>query len=275
MPEGLEAEIYRRSAVACVGRTIEAVQVDDMQPEAIEIRASLPGSTVTSVGRHGKLVLVELHTEGIVPGTIPSVVHRNGGDLTLGLHFGMTGRLIIDGAAAIDRLEYGSNRDDPAWNRLIITFVGGQVLRVNDPRRWARFTMEPDDERLGPDVLSLTRADLAVGTAKRQRALKAVLLDQTVIAGFGNLCVDEVLWHASLDPRRPAGGLSSRELGRLWRTTIAELPAMLGRGGSHTGTINPALRASGGPCPRRSCCGHLQRGEVGGRTTIWCPSHQR
>lgn len=261
MPEGLEAEIYRRAAATCVGRTIADVEVDDVQREMLEIRASLPGATIVAAGRHGKLVLIELESADA--------------PMTLGLHFGMTGRLIIDGAAAIERLEYSSHRDEPAWNRLVITFFGGEVMRVNDPRRWARFTMAPDDGRLGPDVLALTRAELTSGLAGRKRAIKAVLLDQSVIAGFGNLCVDEVLWHGGLDPHRPAGGLTVREIGRLWRTTVTELDAMLSRGGSHTGTISPALRAVGGSCPRRSCRGVLQRGEVGGRTTIWCSTHQR
>ncbi len=261
MPEGLEAEIYRRAASATVGRTIEAVVVDDLQLEAAAIRSSLPGAMVAAVGRHRKLVIVELD---------------HGGDRsTLGLHFGMTGRLIVDGSAAIDQLEYASGRDDPAWDRLVVTCVDGGVLRVNDPRRWATFTMAPTPEHLGPDVLTLTRAELVVALGRRRRSLKATLLDQSIIAGFGNLCVDEVLWHASLDPGRAAGGLTGREVGRLWRTTTTELPAMLARGGSHTGTLSPEVRSQGGPCPRPRCRGVLVRLQVGGRTTVYCPTHQR
>lgn len=262
MPEGLEAEIYRRAAVACVGRTIDSVDVDEMQAEAVAIHHTLPGATITAARRHGKLVLVELDSSQHEP-------------VTLGLHFGMAGRLIVDGNAAIDQLEYSSHRDEPAWDRLVIEFDGGGALRVNDPRRWATFTLMPDDARLGPDVLGLTRGELDHALHGRARAIKALLLDQTVIAGFGNLCIDEVLWHASIAPDRRAVDLTAREVERLWGVTVSELPAMLERGGSHTGTINPALRAVGGRCPKPRCRGQLQRGTVGGRTTIWCPVHQR
>jgi formamidopyrimidine-DNA glycosylase len=262
MPEGLEAEIYRRAAATCIGRTMRRVHVDDLQPEAAALRWSLPGATITDVGRRGKLVLVDL-------------VDAEGGDLELGLHFGMTGRLVVDGASAIERLEYSSHRDDPGWDRLRVEFDDGGVLRVNDPRRWARFTLTPDSSRLGPDILSVTRDDFTVALQGRARALKALLLDQTLIAGFGNLCVDEVLWHAALDPHRPGGLVSRREVGRLWRSTVTELPAMLLRGGSHTGTIDPQLRAVGGSCPKPRCRGVLRRSVVGGRTTVWCPDHQR
>ena len=261
MPEGLEAEIYRRVAATCVGRRIRRAQVDHNQTEAPALEWSLPGASITDARRHGKLVLVDLR-------------HADGGDFVLGLHFGMTGRLVVDGASAIERLEYSSHRDDPAWDRLLVEFEDGGVLRVNDPRRWAKFTLMPDSSRLGPDVLSITRHDLTIALRGRARALKAVLLDQTVIAGFGNLCVDEVLWHAALDPHRPGGLVSRRDVGRLWRATVTELPAMLQRGGSHTGTIDPQLRTVGGRCPKPRCRGVLQRSVVGGRTTVWCPKHQ-
>jgi formamidopyrimidine-DNA glycosylase len=262
MPEGLEAEIYRRTAATCIGRTIDRVDVDESQPEARALQWSLPGASITDVRRHGKLVIVDLTS------------CADGGPLNLGLHFGMTGRLVVDGASAIERLEYSSHRDDPAWDRLRIEFVGGGVLRVNDPRRWAKFTMMPDSSHLGPDVLSVTRDDFTVALHGRTRALKALLLDQSLIAGFGNMCVDEVLWHAALDPHRPGGLVTRREIGRLWKATVTELPAMLQRGGSHTGTIDPQLRAVGGRCPKPRCRGVLRRSVVGGRTTIWCPTHQ-
>ena len=80
----------------------------------------------TSADRVGKLLL--LGTDGP----------------TIGLHFGMTGRLVLDGTAPIERLEYGSRRDEPRWDRLRIELTDGGVLRVNDPRRWARFSIDPD-----------------------------------------------------------------------------------------------------------------------------------
>jgi formamidopyrimidine-DNA glycosylase len=254
MPEALEAEIYRRAAAATAGRTIAAVEIDERQRMAREIAAELPGLTVEGADRHGKLVLLDL------------------GATRLGLHFGMTGRLIVDGAAAIDQLEYASGRDDPRWNRLVITFDDGGVLRVNDPRRWAVFTLDPDTSRLGPDVFEVTAAHLAQRARRRSSAVKTMLLDQSVVAGFGNLCVDEVLWQAGLSPLARSKQVSEAMWDLVVATTREHLPAMLARGGSHRGTIDPEVRASLPPCPRDG--GAMHRDQVGGRTTIWCPVHQ-
>jgi len=259
VPEALEAELYRRSAEATIGRPVVGVDVDARQEMASEIRAVLSGRSVTKARRHGKLVLLDLSAP-------------DGEGPTLGLHFGMTGRLVVDGGAAIERLEYASGRDDPAWDRLVVTFADGGTLRVNDPRRWARFVLEPDTSRLGPDVLTLTAGELDAALAGRRAALKATLLDQSRIAGFGNLCVDEVLWQAGLSPLRPASSLGSGERERLLVATTRHLPAMLAQGGSHRGTISPDVRAALPPCALDGA--PLERSTVGGRTTVWCRSHQ-
>jgi formamidopyrimidine-DNA glycosylase len=260
MPEGLEAEIYRRAVERCTGRTIVRVDVDDRQAAAAELRALLPGRRVVGARRVGKLVLVHLAPR-----------------LVLGLHFGMTGRLVVDDLAPIAELEYGSGRDDPAWDRLVIRFRGrpprGGSVRVNDPRRWAVFSLDPDLGRYGPDVLSVGPDELAAACAGRRAAVKAVLLDQSAIAGFGNMCVDEVLWHAGIAPARQAASLSDEELLRLAEATAEHLPAMLARGGSHTGTISPEVRAAIPRCPLDG--EPLRRDAVGGRTSVWCPRHQR
>ncbi len=260
MPEGLEAEIYRRAAARCSGRIVKHVVVDERQAACEALRTLLPGRRVAGARRVGKLVLVDLEPESV-----------------LGLHFGMTGRLIVDGDAAIDRLEYASGRDDPAWDRLVVTFDDATsceagALRVNDPRRWAVFSIDPDVERLGPDFLSIDAVALGARLARRRAVLKAALLDQTVVAGFGNMCVDEVLWQAGLAPHRRACELSEAEVQHLVAAARTHLPAMLARGGSHCGTISPAVRAAMPACPRDG--GPLQRGTVGGRTTVWCPVHQ-
>ncbi len=259
MPEGLEAELYRRAAEPCVGRTIDAVVVDERQPMAAELMATLPGRRVIAARRVGKLVLLDLRSG------------RRAGP-TLGLHFGMTGRLVVDEVSAIERLEYASGRDDPKWDRFVLTFRNGGRLRVNDPRRWATFVLEPDEERLGPDFLAVSADELRLAVSRRRTALKAVLLDQRAIAGFGNLCADEILWQCGLDPARPANDLTARDLDGLVAAMRLHLPAMLARGGSHTGTISPEVRAAMPPCPRDGA--PLRRATVAGRTTVWCPVHQ-
>jgi formamidopyrimidine-DNA glycosylase len=97
-------------------------------------------------------------------------------------------------------------------------------------------------------------------------------MDQARLAGVGNLIADEVLWRAGLDPARPAGGLSPAELRRLHRHLGVGLAEMSERGGSHTGDLMEQ-RHPGGVCPRDGAA--LRRATVGGRTTWWCPVHQR
>ena len=146
-------------------------------------------------------------------------------------------------------------------------------MRFHDPRRLGRIWLHPSFDALGPDVLTLTRRQLAAALAGRRAPLKAVLLDQGAIAGLGNMLVDEVLWWAGLDPHRRAGSLEADEVAALQRAIRRRLPVMLRRGGSHTGMLAPAERDAVGWCRRDGAA--LARDVVGGRTTIWCPAHQR
>lgn len=258
MPEGLEAEIYRRAAAAAVGRTVGSVVVDDRQVAAEAIRSELPGQRIVAVGRHGKVVVVR------------------GDGVDLGLHFGMTGRLVVDDRAAIDQLAYSSGRDAPQWDRLVIGFTEGGSLRVNDPRRWARFDLDPDLSHLGPDVLDAAHGDgfrdVIAAALRGSRALKALLLDQSRLAGLGNMSADEVMFQAGVAPAVPAEEVNADGIDRLAAAIRTHLPAMLARGGSHTGELDPDRRARLPPCPHDGT--PLVRSVVGGRTTVWCPTHQ-
>jgi formamidopyrimidine-DNA glycosylase len=259
MPEGLEAEIWRRASEPLIGRTITDVVVDDRVVEE-GFAAAVAGATFTAARRRGKVVLLD--TDGP----------------TIGLHFGMTGRLVIDGDASIDRLAYASGRDDPAWDRLVLFATPGgraapPALRFNDPRRLGRVSLDPDLGHLGVDFTEVTARRLATAFAGRRGVLKSALLDQHVVAGLGNLCADEVLWWAGLDPRRTVDSLTPPEVDRLASAIRRRLPIMLARGGSTTGVLSPSVRAA---CPRCERDGEsLERLAVGGRTTVWCPRHQR
>jgi len=123
-----------------------------------------------------------------------------------------------------------------------------------------------DTDTDGP-VVGLRRA-----LAGSRAPLKARLLDQAHLAGVGNLTADEALWRAGLAPHREAGSLSPAEHRRLHRHLAATLGDLIARGGSHTGDLMPA-RTPGGRCPRDGA--ELRRETVGGRTTWWCPAHQR
>jgi formamidopyrimidine-DNA glycosylase len=258
VPEGLEIELYRRHADLVVGRRITEVSADDAWYvnglSSTAFNQAFRRRSITSTEAIGKLLI--LHTDG---------PHR------LGLRFGMTGRLVVDGAPGIGTLEYSSARLDPLWNRFGLRFAGGGTLTMNDPRRLGRAELDPDTSSLGPDARSLTLGKLRSALAKSGAPLKARLMDQHRIAGLGNLLTDEVLWRARISPERPAAALDPTEVTRLHRTIRATLPQLLDRGGSHTGDLMVA-RSPDGHCPR--CGVSIRRTTVGGRTTYWCPAEQ-
>ncbi len=220
-----------------------------------DLGSALEGRSVTDVGRIGKLLLLDLDGE------------RG----ALGLRFGMTGRLVVDDRAAIDKLEYSSDRDDRSWDRFSIDFAEGGRLRINDPRRLGGVELAPDLTRLGVDLFQATPARLRKALGSSTVALKSRLLDQKRVAGVGNLIADETLWKAGLDPARPAGSLTPAELDRLSSTLRRTARLMLIEGGSHTGRLQSA-RIRGGTCPRDGAT--LLRRTIGGRTSYSCPVHQ-
>jgi formamidopyrimidine-DNA glycosylase len=259
MPELPEVEAYRQLAERAVGRRITQVVARDAWYlkrglDARGAKRALVGRRVVGTRRIGKLLLLELD-----------------GDLVVGLRFGMSGRLVLDGVAGVDDLLYSSNRDERAWDRFVIRFEDGGELRMRDPRRLGGVELTPDETRLGLDAQSITLAGLRSALAASRSPLKARLMDQARVAGVGNLLADETLWRAGLDPRREAGSLDERELRRLQRHLRATVADLMARGGSHTGDFLPHRRA-GGRCARDGA--ELARATVGGRTTWWCPKHQ-
>ena len=254
----MEVEAYRALAERAEGRTVAEVHAPDAWYlkrglTAGDLRAALTGRPVTAARRIGKLLLLD--TSGP----------------TLGLRFGMTGRLHLDGVAGIDRLIYSSNRANPAWERLAVVFDDGGRLAVSDPRRLGGVELDPPEHHLGPDAATLTTAELRQALGPSRLALKARIMDQSRVAGIGNLLADEILWRAGLSPLRPAGSLADTEIRRLAGTVRRTVALLIRRGGSHTGDLM-LERRPGGVCPLDGQ--PLARAVVGGRTTWWCPAHQ-
>ncbi len=260
VPELIEVERYRRLAERAVGRTIAAVHADDEwfckgTTTSDALRATLPGRRFVRTCRRGKLLVL--------------VTDR---DVGLGLRFGMTGRLLVDGSPGVEDLGHASVREEPRWDRFALDFDDGGSLVVRDPRRLGGVELAPDVARLGPDAATIDAGALAVALGEASAPLKARLLDQARLAGLGNLLVDEVLWRAGLAPMRAAGSVDAADVAALAGVicdTIVELDA---RGGSHTGDLFGQRRADGA-CPIDGAS--LRRDAVGGRTTFWCPAHQR
>ncbi len=261
MPEVLEIETYRQLADRIVGTTITRGWADAYAAKKLSSRSSWARTvrdlTVTGTSRRGKLLLLE--TNGV----------------TLGMRFGMTGVLLIDDEAGIDGLFYGPHSYRAEWVRGGLEFSDGRRLVLHDPRRLGRFEIDPDLSELGPDALSLTRKqfDRMIHIARGEGPpIKARLLDQSVVAGVGNLLGDEILFRAGIDPRTPTGTLSTQQRADLFRAFNQTMRTLMRRGGSHTGDHMEA-RFPGGLCPRDGA--PMLQATIGARTTYWCSHHQK
>ena len=248
MPELPEAE-RARAAIERRALHRRIVAVDDRdtyvsRPHAPgEIERALVGHELTAAHRRGKTMWLETD-DGPV----------------LGLHLGMAGSIAIDAEPAPN-----------GWDRFVLEFDDGGRLALRDKRRLGRAILEPDLSRLGPDAAEISRTAFRSRVGAGRAPIKARLMDQSVIAGIGNLLADEILWQARLSPLRPANALSEEELDRLRRVVRSTLRTTIRRGGAHTGDFMPA-RERHGICPR--CGAEVTRATVGGRTTYWCPDEQ-
>ncbi|MHB1930233.1 MAG: DNA-formamidopyrimidine glycosylase family protein [Acidimicrobiales bacterium] len=261
MPELPELECYRQLAERALLRRIVGVDAHDAWmlkrgADAAAVTAALAGRRFTAARRRGKLLVLDV----------------DGGGPSLGLRFGMTGRLLVDGLDAVGALQHAPSSVERRWDRFSVRFADGGDLRLQDPRRLGGVELEPDEGRLGPDALAISEGQLAAALTGSAVAVKARIMDQGRVAGAGNLIADEVLWRSGLSPLRPAGSLDAADVAVLHRTLRSTLRLLIRRGGAHTGDLIPE-RHPGGRCPRDGA--PLVRATVGGRTTWWCPAHQR
>jgi formamidopyrimidine-DNA glycosylase len=257
MPELPEVERARALiAEHALHRRIVAVDDTDTyvcRPHAPgEIAEALVGRELLTAHRQGKSMWCETSGDG------PA----------LGLHLGMTGRIVIDEAEAGDPAPAVEAR---RADRFTIRFADGGALVLRDRRRLGRARLEPVIDRLGPDAAEVSRAEFRTRVGRGRVAVKSRIMDQAVIAGVGNLLADEALWRARLDPRRTVDTLGTDELDELRRELRAAIRSAIRHGGVHTGQVIEHRRA-GGHCPR--CGTEMARGTVGGRTTWWCPREQ-
>jgi formamidopyrimidine-DNA glycosylase len=254
-------EVERARALieeSALGRRIAAVDDGDTyvcRPHAPgEIAAALEGRALSAVHRRGKTIWCE----------------TDGGDgPVLGLHLGMAGRIVVDSDEAGDPRP---RMEGQGWDRFTLEFEDGGALHLRDMRRLGRAVLDPDLTGLGPDALEVSPKAFRERVGRGGAPVKARLMDQSVIAGVGNLLADEILWQARLHPQRAAGDLDDAELDALRRAVRWATRSAIRRGGAHTGELNPHRRP-GGRCPR--CGTELARARVGGRTTWWCPAEQK
>ena len=274
MPELPEVETARRLiADLALGRRIVGVDDADTfvcRPHSPgELRDALTGRMLTRAHRRGKALWCE--TSGTGGSAAPG---PPGPDL--GIHLGMSGRIVVtakDGWVAEGGDPPGRDAQPrkAEWDRFTLEFADGGRLALFDKRRLGRIQLNPDIAALGPDAGEVTQADFRALISKGTIAVKARLLDQSKIAGVGNLLADEVLWQAKVPPATPVSRLRRQDADRLYRALRSVLASAAAKGGAHTGDVI-AARHPGGTCPR--CGAEMVHGTVGGRSTWWCSREQ-
>jgi formamidopyrimidine-DNA glycosylase len=273
MPELPEVETVRRTLTPAIGARIAAVWDSGMplhmkrRPPRKKLRA-LVGAKITGVRRHGKYLLVDTDRPQ-----------------SLLVHLGMTGRFCLH-----------KKREPRATHTHLVLDLGARELRFADARRFGQLDVfVRADERahpalavLGPDALVPgvdPAALLEVARKRRGTTLKAFLLDQSVIAGVGNIYASEALWRAGLRPTTRTRRLTSAGAGRLadairevlenalekGGTTLSDFVAADGAAGENADFLWVYDRA-GQPCPR--CKGIIRRSVLQGRATYFCPTCQ-
>ena len=271
MPELPEVESARAVIErGALGRRI--VDVDDTDTYECrphrpgEIRAALLGRRLTGARRRGKSMwcTTSVAGRGRTPGP------------DLGIHLGMSGKIVIaDGRGhevdGGDYWERGRAPGDYRFSRFALTFADGGALLLIDPRRLGRVRLDPDLSALGPDAREITPAEFRTMLGRGTAPIKARLLDQTAIAGVGNLLADQILWLAKINPARRVTDLSRADVDRLVRATRRAVDAAIAGGGVHTLSVIE-FRKRDALCPR--CGSPMARGTVGGRTTWWCSREQ-
>jgi formamidopyrimidine-DNA glycosylase len=272
VPELPEVEYARRSLERWLLRThIDSVSVQDARildhgTKPARVVRALEGARVTAVGRRGKWLRIELDS-----------------GVRVFSHLGMTGKWVrarVDDAT----LKFEKVRFD------VSSAKQRRSVRYLDPRLFGRFVVVAKDKddlpvwiALGPDPLAdgIDVDALHAKLAKRKLAIKPTLLDQTVLAGVGNIHATEALFAARIDPRRPARDLSRKEVAALARgiTRSIEKAIALQDGPTITyveeaGAPNPFLvyGNEGTPCPR--CKRPLGKMILAGRGTVFCTQCQ-
>ncbi len=269
MPELPEVEtIARGLRSALIGRTITGVHVEWPRSVAThsvdDLRTELLGQRIEGLHRRAKYLIFDL----------------SGGGALL-IHLRMTGQLSVAPA-----------HSPPApYSRVVFTLDNGQELRFSDRRKLGRIYLVPDADwvvsRLGPEPLSeeFTAAALRARLAGRSRQLKPLLLDQTFIAGVGNIYANEALWLAGLSPWRRSDTLNEAEVERLHQGIIVALRRGLAHGGATIDAYRQADGSTGSyqqeflvhgragqPCPR--CGMPIHRAVIGQRSAYYCPTCQ-
>lgn len=273
MPELPEVEtVVRGLRERLPGRRVLGVRFGktDFIDEPERIERDLPGLRIRAVKRHGKFIVIELER--------PSDAGSAG---ALIVHLGMTGQLVMS----------DPNAPVAPHTHVLFALDDGRELRYTDIRRFGRMRLAPSDtpeglDALGADPLEATEAEFSARIRERRARIKALLLDQRVLRGIGNIYADESLWRAQIHPKRLGSSLKEGEIHALYQSVQRILLQAIKRRGSsisdyvgangETGDFQRFHRAYGREGKRCSRCGELiRRIIVAGRSSHFCPHCQR
>jgi formamidopyrimidine-DNA glycosylase len=295
MPELPEVETVRRGlAPAMEGALVADVEMrrpDLRFPFSERFAERIVGRRVTALRRRAKYLIAEL----------------DDGAMLL-MHLGMSGSFRIEEGSegeplAGEAFEFERGKD-PAHDHVVLRLGDGRRIVYNDPRRFGFMLIIGPEEAgahpllagIGPEPTGneFSAATLARGLAGRAAPLKAALLDQSLVAGLGNIYACEALWRAGLSPRRAAGtlvrsgGKPTERLVRLAEAIRAVIAEAIEAGGSSLrdyvaadGSLGrfqhqfAVYGREGGPCRRAGCRGVIRRIVQAGRSTYFCPACQR
>jgi formamidopyrimidine-DNA glycosylase len=287
MPELPEVETVRRGlAELIIGKTVVSAQhdTDKAFPNASkDVKAFLIGAIVTAVRRRAKVLMIDLSS-----------------DYSLVVHLKMTGQMVYVGDT---RFGAGHPNDSlinalpDRSTRVTLAFHDDTHLYFNDQRKFGWMRLMPTIEipnidfmkKVGPEPLDadFTAYQFTERFARRARtSIKAALLDQTVVAGVGNIYADESLWGAKIHPKRLVSSVTKEEFKKLYKALRDVMNLSIEKGGSTMTTyVSPegkrgsyltfasVFRRDGQACPR--CGTTIEKLRVAGRGTHICPHCQQ
>lgn len=289
MPELPEVETVRRGLKELiVGKKIlsaEAIDSPKSFPNSAgDVQEFLIGASVTDVRRRAKVLLIDLSS-----------------DYSLVIHLKMTGQLVF----RAEGVAFGAGHPNESLigelpdrsTRVMILFTDGSKLFFNDQRKFGWMKLFPSIEvpnidfmkKVGPEPLEDDfTADVLFERLQRRKntSIKAAILDQTVLAGVGNIYADEGLWGAKIHPSTRVKDVSKKQITELWREIRDVMTLAIEKGGSTDRNyvsaegkrgsyldFARAFRRDGQPCPRHQDV-MIEKIRVAGRGTHICPACQ-
>lgn len=268
MPELPEVESVLRSLSnlepSFPGQRVREVMI--LRPSAVDGSAALfvkevTGAVFHEILRHGKYLFFRF------------TAHCATSSRWMALHLRMTGRLFLVQA----------HQAVAQHTRFSLLLEDELALRFDDPRAFGRVwlvdSLEEVTGRLGPDALAIGQDDFLRQLARQNRQLKLLLLDQSFVAGIGNIYADEILFHAGLHPLRLSGSLNRNEQERLYSAMHDVLSrAVQAKGANIDGVFEAGsfpvavYRRNRQPCLK--CSSMVQKERIAGRGTHYCPACQ-